>query len=134
MRRVQYADPEFGIMHLLRARALSDLGMLEIKMDLLWGSDASPELVRVRGRHGVRARISKQVRPEVARMLVAEIEDGAPPGEDVGTPPPQLERCRVVLEDALGAAVRLAPGSGPRYLVWPGGCFLTTAELLGIGD
>ena len=130
MRRAQYADPEFGIMHVQKARAPSDLELLEIKMDLLWGSDAGPELVLARARHGVRARISKRVRPEVARTLVAEIEDGAPPGEDFGTPPPQLERCRVVLEDALGAAVRLAPGSGPSYLIEPGVSFRTTAELI----
>src|SRR5258708_39521133 len=107
-------------MDVQKARAPSDLELLEIKMDLLWGSDAGPELVLARARHGVRARISKQVRPEGARTLVAEIEDGVPPGEDFGTPPPQLERCRAVREDALGVAGGLPPGSWPWYPVGPG--------------
>jgi RimJ/RimL family protein N-acetyltransferase len=78
----------------------------------------------------MRARISNRVRPELARSLAAEIEDRVPPGEDLGTPPPQLERWRVVLEDALGAAVRLAPTSGPSYLIEPRVSFRPTAELV----
>src|SRR6266536_4130746 len=101
MRRVQYADPEFGIMHVQKAHAPSDLELLEIKMDLLWGSKAGPELVLACARDGVRARMGERVPSEVARTLAAEIEDNASQSEDLGAPPPQLERCRLVLEDAL---------------------------------
>jgi RimJ/RimL family protein N-acetyltransferase len=111
-------------------RALSDLELLEIEMDLLWGSEAGPELVLACARDGVRARIGKQVPSEVARTLAGEIDEGALPGEDLGNPPPQLEGCRVLLEDALGAAVRLAPGSGPSYVIEPGVSFRTTAQLV----
>jgi hypothetical protein len=45
-------------------------------------------------------------------------------------PPKQLERWRVVLEEALDAAVRLAPGSGPSCLIEPGVSFRTNAELV----
>jgi hypothetical protein len=62
--------------------------------------------------------------------VAAEIEEDASSGEDLEVPPSQLERWRVVLEDALGAAVRLAPGSGPSYLIEPGVSFRTRAELI----
>ncbi|MBV9601941.1 MAG: hypothetical protein JOZ87_34490 [Chloroflexi bacterium] len=74
------------------ARALSDLDLLEIEMDLLWGSEGGPELVLACARDGMRARISNRVRPEVALTLAAEIEHGAPPGGDSGAPPVRLER------------------------------------------
>ncbi len=110
--------------------ALSDLELLDVEMDLLWGPKAGPELVLACARGGVRTRIGKQVPLEVARTLLAEIEDGASPGEDWAVPPPRLERWRLLLEDALGAAVRLAPGSGPSYLTEPGVSFRPTAELV----
>jgi hypothetical protein len=117
-------------MDVQKTRALSDLELLEIEMDLLWGSEAGPELVLACARDGVRARTGEQVPPEVARTVAAQIEEGASPIEDLGAPRPQLERSRVALEDALGAAVRLAPGSGPSYLIEPGVSFRTTAELI----
>ena len=46
------------------------------------------------------------------------------------TPPPQLERWRILLEDALGAAVRVAPGSGPSYVIHPDVTFRASAELV----
>src|SRR5687768_1119269 len=100
-----------------KTRALSDVELLEAEMDLLWGSDAGPALVLACARDGVRARIGTQVPRELASILAAEIEGSALPLEDLATPPPQLERWRVVLEHALGAAVRLAPNSGPSYLI-----------------
>src|SRR5205823_3245551 len=45
-------------------------------------------------------------------------------------PPPQLERLRLVLEEALGSAVHLAPGSGPSYVIEPGVSFRPTAHLV----
>ena len=91
-------------MNLQKSGALSDLELLEIEMDLLWGSKAGPELVLARTRNGVRARIAERVPSEVARALGAEIDDNVSQSEDLAAPPPQLERCRVVLEDGLGAA------------------------------
>src|SRR5260370_15207549 len=117
-------------MDVQKTRALSELELLEIEMDLVWGSEAGPELVLACARDGVRARIGEQVPPEVARTVAAQIEEGASPIEDSGTPLPQLERSRVALEDALGAAVRLAPGSGPSYLIEPGVSFRATAGLI----
>ena len=116
-------------MDLPEARALGDLELLQIEMDLLWGAKTGPELVLAYTRDSVRARIGNQVAPDVARALAAEL-DSVPPGVDSDVPPPQLERSRVLLEDALGAAVRLAPGSGPSYLIEPEVTFRATAELL----
>jgi RimJ/RimL family protein N-acetyltransferase len=113
-----------------KTRALSGVELLQIQMDLRWGSEAGPELVLACARDGVRARIGKQVPPEVASILAAEIEGSASPGGEPAAPPPQLERSRVVLEDALGSAVRLAPGSGPSYLIQPGVSFRPTAQLV----
>ena len=113
-----------------KTRALSDVELLQLEMDLRWGSEAGPELVLACARDGVHARIGKQVPPEVARILAAEIENSASPGEDRAAPPPQLERSRVVLEDALGSAVRLALGSGPSYVIEPGVSFRPTAQLV----
>ena len=116
-------DPE-------KPNALSDLELLDMEMDLLWGSEAGPEFVLACAGGGVRTRIGKHVPAEVARTLAAEVANGALAGEDSGVPPPQLERWRVLLEDALGAAVRLAQGSGPSYLIEPGVSFRRTAELV----
>ena len=93
--------------------SLSDAEILAVEMDLLWGPEAGPELVLACARDGVRARIGKQVPTEVARIMAAEVEGRASAGEDLAAAPAQLERWRVVLEDALGAAVRVAPNSGP---------------------
>jgi RimJ/RimL family protein N-acetyltransferase len=113
-----------------KKRALSDLELLKIQVDLRWGSEASPELVLACARDGVRARIGNQVPPEVATTLAAEIEGSTVPVEDLGGRPPQLQRWRVLLEDALGSAVRLAPESGPSYLIEPGVSFPPTDELV----
>ncbi|MBV8719414.1 MAG: SET domain-containing protein-lysine N-methyltransferase [Chloroflexi bacterium] len=120
----------FEAMDLARTHKLSDLELLAIQMDLRWGSEPGPDLVLACARDGMRARIGEQVPSEVARTLAAEIDGGTSPIEDLGAPPPQLERCRVLLEDALGAAVRLAPGSGPRYLIESGVSFHGSAELI----
>jgi hypothetical protein len=117
-------------MDVQKTRALSDLELLEIEMDVLWGSKAGPELVLGCARNGVRARIGDQIPPDIARSVAAHIEEGASLIEDSGAPPAQLERWRLALEDALGAAVRLTPGSGPSYLIEPAVSFRTTAELI----
>jgi len=62
-------------MDVQKTRALSDLELLEIEMDLLWGSEAGPELVLACARDGVRARIGEQVPPKVARTVAAQIEE-----------------------------------------------------------
>ena len=113
-------------MHRQDMLTLNDLELLEIEMDLLWGAQAGPELVIACAREGVRVRLGKHVPPELGRALAAEI-DGAQPSMDSNTPPPQLERWRILLEDALGAAVRLAPGSGPSYVIHPDVTFRATA-------
>ncbi len=127
--RLRSDDPGIGIMDSHAARVLSDLELLEIEMELLWGTEPGRELVLACAREGVRARLGERVPPEVARALAAEIE-GAQPVVDSDTPPPQLERWRMLLEDALGAAVRLAPGSGPSYVIHPDVTFRATAELV----
>jgi GNAT superfamily N-acetyltransferase len=114
-------------------RPLSDLDLLQIEMDLLWGTEAGPELVLACARDGVRARIGKHVSQHLARALAAEIE-GTLRALEAETPPPQLERFRLLLEDGLGAAVRLAPGSGPSYLVGPDVRYPATAELVRSND
>src|SRR5260370_6041374 len=96
-------------MDVQKTRALSELELLEIEMDLLWGSEAGPELVLACARDGVRARIGQQVPPEVARTVSARVEEGASPIYESVAPLPQLERSRVALEDALGAAGPPAP-------------------------
>jgi len=108
---------------------LSDLQLLEIEMDLLWGAQGGPELVLSCAREGVRVRLCKHVPTELARALAAEIDD-AQPVVDSNTPTPQLERWRILLEDALGAAVRLAPGSGPSYVIHPDVTSRASAELV----
>ena len=114
-------------------RALSDLELLEIEMDVLWGAATAPELVIACARDGARLRIARHLEAEVARA-VAAATDGTPPEADLDAPPPQLERCRVLLEEALGAAVRLAPGSGPSYLIHSEVTFQPTAELVKSDD
>jgi hypothetical protein len=109
--------------------ALSDLELLQIEMDLLWVTEAGPELVLACARDGASLRLSKQVPPHAARVLAAEV-DGVPPGVNQEPPPPQVERWRMLLEDAIGAAVRLTPGSGPSYLIGPDVTFQATAELV----
>jgi hypothetical protein len=116
-------------MHPQDMLTFNDLQLLAIEMDLLWGAQARPELVLACAREGVRVRLGKHVPPELARALVAEI-DGVQPVVDSNTPPPQLERWRILLEDALGAAVRLTPGSGPSYVIHPDVSFRTSAELV----
>jgi hypothetical protein len=108
-----------------------DPELLQMEMELLWGpqagteaeagtqvgTEAGPDLVIASSRDGVRARIDRRVPPQVARALAAEIDAASPQPMTTSEPPPQLERWRLLLEDALGAAVRLAPGSGPSYLI-----------------
>jgi RimJ/RimL family protein N-acetyltransferase len=92
--------------------------LLQIEMDLLWRREAAagPELVLACARDGVRLRLGRRVPPYAARALNAAV-DGVPASVDQEVAPPQLERCRVLLEDAVGAPVRLAPASGPSYLI-----------------
>lgn len=84
---MQSDDPGIGPMALHEKRALSDLELLEIEMDLLWGTEASPELVLACARDGVGARVGERVRPELAQALAAEIH-AAPPNVDSDEPPP----------------------------------------------
>src|SRR6266545_4690361 len=111
------------------ALTLDDLQLLGIEMDLLWGAQAGPELVLACAREGLRLRLGNHVPPELARALAAEI-DGAQPVVDSSVPPPQLERWRMLLEDELGGAVRLAPGSGPSYVIHPSVSFRASADLV----
>jgi hypothetical protein len=109
-------------------RWLSDLELLQIEMDLLWGTEAGPETVFACAREGAHLRLGSTVPPDAARALTAEV-DGVISDVDLEVPP-QVERWRVLLEDALGAAVRLAPGSGPSYLIGPDVTFRATADLV----
>jgi RimJ/RimL family protein N-acetyltransferase len=131
--------------HLHEAGARGDLALLQIEMDLLWApqagieaglevpTDTGPELVLAAAPDGVRARIGTRVPPHVARALGAHIEAESP-RPLASEPPPELERWRLLLEDALGTAVRLAPGSGPSYLIHAGVSFPPTVELVRSDD
>lgn len=88
-------------------RKLSDLELLQVEMDLLWGKQDSPELVVACARQGLWPRVSNAVPEQLARSLFAEVER-TPPNEDPRVPPARLEQWRIVLEDALGAAVLLS--------------------------
>jgi RimJ/RimL family protein N-acetyltransferase len=118
-----------GTVHSRDIRAHSDLELLEIEMDLLWGMEPGPELVVACAPDGVRVRLGERLPQEIAEALSAEI-DSALPLAECDTPPPELERWRTLLEDALGGAVRLALGSGPSYVVHPEVTFQSTAELV----
>ena len=110
------------------ARAPDDLQLLQIEMDLLWGTEAGPDLVVACARDGTRVRLGNRVPPYAARVMAAEV-DALPTSLNL-EPPPQIERWRVLLADALGASVRLAPNSGPSYLIGPDVAFRATAELV----
>jgi Acetyltransferase (GNAT) domain len=116
-------------MDLHETRASSDLELLAIEMDLLWGTGAGPQLVLACARDGVRARIGNQIASDVARTLTTEI-GSAPSGTDPDAPPPQVEHWRMLVENALGVAVTLAPGSGPSYLIERDVRFPATAVLV----
>jgi RimJ/RimL family protein N-acetyltransferase len=109
-------------------RALADLELLEIEMDLLWGS-GGPELVIAAARDGQRARVGNAVPADLARTLTSEVEAGQS-GAGLGAPPPRLEQWRTQLELALGGPISLAPGSGPSYLVQNDVAFRATAPLV----
>jgi Acetyltransferase (GNAT) domain len=117
---------------------LSDLELLQNEMDLLWGPNG-PDLVIACARDGQRwARVTKDVPEEAASRIVAEVACADVPAE-LSAPPPRLERWRTLLEDALGAAIGLAPGSGPSYLihddvVFPTGVPLIRSDALNLTD
>lgn len=110
-------------------RALGDLELLRIQMDVLWGASAGPEVVLAWARDGVRARFAGGVPAEVA-WAVEAVVDGVRRGAEADGPPPEVERCRLLLEEASGKAVRLAPGSGPSYVIEPDVTFRPTARLV----
>lgn len=99
-------------MDVRETRASSDVELLQIEMDLLWGTDARPELVLACARDGVHARIGNQVASDLARALTAEI-GGEASSTEPDAPPSQLERWRMLVENALGMAVRLRLGLAP---------------------
>src|SRR5690242_10923591 len=111
------------------SRRVLDLELLDLEMDLLWGTEAGPELVLACARDGVRARFSKRVRSEVATSLATEAND-AFLGLDSEAPPLQIEHWRRLLEERLGAAVELAQASGPSYVVHPDAAFRGAVELV----
>jgi hypothetical protein len=99
---------------------LTDLALLRIEIDTLWSNQHTrpidaPDLVVACSSTGLLATAGPAVPEAVARALVAEVAGARPPA-DPSSPPPVLERCRRLLEDALGE-VELWPGSGPSYLI-----------------
>jgi hypothetical protein len=81
------------------SRELTDLQLLDLEMDLLWGKRAGPDLVIACARDGVRVSYGQRVPAELARVIVDEI-GSANPVVNSSTPPPKVERWRVLLEDA----------------------------------
>ena len=53
---------------------LSDLELLRIEMDLLWGTQDGPELAVACARQGLWARVNNTVPERLVRSLVAEVE------------------------------------------------------------
>ena len=104
-------------MNLQKSGALSDLELLEIEMDLLWGSKAGPELVLARTRNGVRARIAERVPSEVARALGAEIDDNVSQVRTWRLRHRNWNAAAWCWRTGLVRRVRLTPGSGPSYLL-----------------
>lgn len=97
----------------------SALELLDLEMELLWGAETEPDLVIASARGGMRMRIRAGMPEALARTLASELES-ATPSSDVNVPPPVVARVRLQLEDAFGAAVGLARGSGPSFLVAEG--------------
>jgi len=108
---------------------LSDVQLLQIEMDLLWSTQDGPELVVACARQGLRPRVGNALPEQLARSLVAEIER-TPPNEDLRVPPARLQQWRILLEDALGAAVLLSPASGPSYFIHEDVSFPASAPLV----
>src|SRR5579864_4713840 len=92
---------------------MSDLELLRIEMELLWGDSEGPELVIACARDGTFVRANSSVPAGFAKLTGLSVED-----------------LRVRLENALGAAITVAAASGPSYLIESDVEFLTTARLI----
>src|SRR5437870_713095 len=98
----------------------SDLELLRIEIGTIWKTDrrgriTGPDLVIASAPAGLAAGIGVDVPDGVTREVVDAVAR-AQPATDLHSPPTVLERCRVLLEGALGP-IELAPASGPSYLI-----------------
>src|SRR5689334_15308798 len=93
-----------------------DLDLLDMEVDLLWAPSGGPDLVIACAHDGIRMRIGSAVPGTLTQTLVADLES-ATLGTDLDAPPPVVERMQLLLQDAFGAAVGLARGSGPSFLI-----------------
>ena len=109
----------------------SDLELLRIELDVLWG-DEGPDrravqagvLIGVTGQ-GCASVVGGRLPPVVAAELGATVAGAAAPPPGAATPP-VVSDCRRLLEDALGPVV---VESGPSYLVPPGTTFRAAAVI-----
>ena len=98
----------------------SDLELLRIEIGTIWKTDrrgriTGPDLVIASAPAGLAAGIGVDVPDGVTREVVDAVAR-ARPATDLHSPPTVLERCRVLLESVLGP-IKLAPSSGPSYLI-----------------
>ena len=109
----------------------SDLELLRIELDVLWGDDGPHRravqagvLIGVTGQACV-AVTGGLLPPAVAAAVGATVAraPGRPPG---GVTPPVVSECRRLLEDALGPVLL---ESGPSYLIPPGTTFPAAAVI-----
>ena len=95
-------------------RGLSELELLQIEMDLLWGTDSGPELVLAIARDGMRARVSRAVPKTLANSIKSEL-DPTPHITHLQEPPPVVERLRLRMAEALVPALRWPPAPAQAF-------------------
>jgi len=92
-----------------------ELELLQLELDLLRLSDVR-ELVIACARDGTCVRASPSMPDDLVHVVSAELSR-IDAGIGLDSPPPQLERWRRLMEEAIGEPVVLGPGSGPSYVV-----------------
>jgi Acetyltransferase (GNAT) domain len=115
------------------AAEASDLELLEVEIDTLWQMDHrgrihGPDLVIACCRAGYELALGADVPADLAAALAMVVSEGRPPAE-MTSPPPILDPCRRLLEEAFGP-VALTPGSGPSYLIPETVAFWSNAALV----
>ena len=108
---------------------IGDLELLEIELETLWGDSSQrpvPDLVLATCAAGHVAALSEEL-PDLVAAELEQVVGAAPAGADPGSPPPALERCRLVLERVGG---RAAIASGPSYVIPQTITFPPTAALV----
>jgi hypothetical protein len=100
----------------------ADLELLRIEIDTLWRNPAGglrnpPHVVIACASDAVGAEFIAEVGPDLEHAVRTVIQSGEVPHEDPGRPPPIVDRCRTLLQEALVSPVQVRAASGPTYLV-----------------